>query len=647
MMFLFPRWLGRSTLRPNARRPRQFRPRLEQLEERTVPSVYTVSSLADTNTAGTLRYAIDQADLNHTGMAASPDQIKFTVAGTINITGTPLPALSDIAVIDGTSATGYSGVPVITLDGTSAGSAANGLTITAGSSTVKGLDIINFSGNGIELDTNGSNIIFNNWIGITTAGSAAANQGNGVYVHGSANNTIGGTAANAFNVVSGNGNDGILLDGGASGNQIIANFIGTGASGVIAVGNGLDGIQLNSTGGNNLLSTNVISGNTANGVHITGSATGTQVAGDIIGLDTTGSAPLPNGGSGILIDSTAHDNLIGGTQASGIRQNIISANAANGIAVLGNAANTQIFHSFIGTDILGTTALGNSGEGVLVGSNALNTAIGGVGSFDQDLISGNQGDGIRVLSPSQGTAVINDLIGTDRTGHAALPNQGNGVTIFSSNNQFGGTTAGTGNVIAFNSLDGVVVDRGTSDSLHGNSIFGNTSGGVVLAEGGNNTQPAPVLTSAVASGAGTVQINGSLTAAASTTYTVELFASSSSTPSGQGQHFLGSVTVQTDLQGAATFHFTTPLQAIAGTTFTATATSSSNDTSVFSNAVVDTIVTPPPPSSAAADPSSSQPVDVFMSAFANYQALFAEFLAIEQMIQSLFSSGAFGFLFMA
>ena len=51
---------------------------------------------------------------------------------------------------------GYVGVPLIELDGTSAGVAGtDGLHITAGSCTVRGLVINRFKGDGIELATCG------------------------------------------------------------------------------------------------------------------------------------------------------------------------------------------------------------------------------------------------------------------------------------------------------------------------------------------------------------------------------------------------------------------------------------------------------------------------------------------------------------
>src|SRR5262249_31447605 len=136
-------------------------------EERCVPSTtYLVTSLADTNTQGTLRFAINQANANNMGTAASPDQIQFsTGSGTISISGAALAGLTDIAIIDASTATGYNGTPVIILDGTHAGGGADGLTLSGGSSAVKGIAITNFSGNGIRLDTSGGDTIQSNYIG--------------------------------------------------------------------------------------------------------------------------------------------------------------------------------------------------------------------------------------------------------------------------------------------------------------------------------------------------------------------------------------------------------------------------------------------------------------------------------------------------
>jgi parallel beta-helix repeat protein len=135
-----------------------------------------------------------------------------------------LPQITDPVIIDGPTQPGYAGVPLIEIDGSGAGATTHGLLITAGASTVRGLIINRFDGNGIELDTNGCNLIAGNYIGTNATGTAAAgNHANGVAVGGTAGNHIGGTTTAGRNIVSGNGAHGIALFGNSSGNLVRGN----------------------------------------------------------------------------------------------------------------------------------------------------------------------------------------------------------------------------------------------------------------------------------------------------------------------------------------------------------------------------------------------------------------------------------------
>jgi hypothetical protein len=158
-----------------------------------------------------------------------------------------------------------------------------------------------------------------------------------------------------------------------------------------------------------------------------------------------------------------------------------------------------------------------------------------------------------------------------------LPNGGNGVTITASGNMVGGTAKGAGNLIDDNTGAGVDVTSGTGDSILGNGIYGNGGGGIVLAPGANNNQPAPQITFAKAETSDTA-IEGALLAAPNTTYTIEFFVDPSGT--GQGKTFLKRVTVTTDSFGLATFIVDLPLVP-AGQFITATATDPGGDTSAF------------------------------------------------------------------
>src|SRR5262249_35173650 len=135
------------------------------------------------------------------------------------------------------------------------------------------------------------------------------------------------------------------------------------------LGNGRDGMLITSTGGNILIRTCVITRNGHDGIEITGAAQGVRVPGNIIGLNTEGQVPmgiLHNGGEG---GGSAHDIVSGGPQPTFniIPHNAISANGENGVAVVGNAHDVQVNFSYIGTDLMGQSALGNAGAGVLLG----------------------------------------------------------------------------------------------------------------------------------------------------------------------------------------------------------------------------------------------------------------------------------------
>ncbi len=99
-----------------------------------------------------------------------------------------MPTISAAVTLDGTSEATFLGqaysTPLIDLSGGGAGSA-DGLDITASNSTVKGLAINNFTGNGIALQGSGStnDVIQGNYIGTDPSGSyGMANGGDGILV---------------------------------------------------------------------------------------------------------------------------------------------------------------------------------------------------------------------------------------------------------------------------------------------------------------------------------------------------------------------------------------------------------------------------------------------------------------------------------
>src|SRR5262245_25784763 len=88
----FRNLFARPVTQPIRQAAARYRPRLEALEDRLAPAAYHVTSLSDDGSAGTLRWAITQANAN-----AGADAIDFQVSGTITLNGTQLPGFTDAA----------------------------------------------------------------------------------------------------------------------------------------------------------------------------------------------------------------------------------------------------------------------------------------------------------------------------------------------------------------------------------------------------------------------------------------------------------------------------------------------------------------------------------------------------------------------
>jgi hypothetical protein len=311
-----------------------------------------------------------------------------------------------------------------------------------------------------------------------------------------------------------------------------------------------------------------------------GSAPNTQTVGDNAVLEIQLNGTLAGSGvSGLTLQGP------GGSVVRGL-----SLTGFSGTGIVVSSTGNVIEGNFIGLLPNGTTSAGNGGDGIQIVSAASNL-VGGSPPPARNLLSGNAGSGVDLLGVgTTGNLVQGNLIGTDRTGTASLGN-GRGALVQggAANNTIGGTSAGQGNVIAFNPK-GVVVTGSTStgNGILGNSIFANSILGIdlgddgitpngTLAPGPNNFQGNPVLFTA----SGTT-ITGNLAAAANTTYRLEFFSSPASGPHRQGQTFLGATNVTTDGSGNANFLFTVGAPLGAGVV-TATATNlTTGDTSEFS-----------------------------------------------------------------
>jgi parallel beta-helix repeat protein len=559
--------------------------------------------------AGSLRWAVVAA--NKQGGSNTIDFKIGKGVQTISLVD-PLPQLNSTVTIDGTTQPGYSGAPLIVLNGANAGYSSVGLDLAGSHNVVKGLVIEQFNV-GIELEpgTYGS-LIAGNYIGTDWSGSHSLGNNYGIVDYSMNGNTIGGTTASCRNVISGNLYDGIeilpenffvplqssgkvgtlpvpttqiVISHGYTPDCVEGNYIGTTASGNYALGNGT-GLYVYDAGvvvgGTSSGARNVISGNSGVGIEVYAcNSTGVVIEGNYIGTTASGNYALGNL-VGIELDYDSYVT-IGGT-SSGAR-NVISGNSSCGIEV-NYCSYVTIEGNYIGTNASGNGALGN-GYGIELYYDSYVT-IGGTWYGSGNVISGNYYDGIYVYDCSY-VYIQGNLIGTTASGSYGLGNYGSGVNLdqYDTYCTVGGSAYGAGNVIAYNGGDGVRVGSGSYDDLISrNSIFNNRGKGIDLYGTGNNDQYAPTLSTVTRyTSSGQTVVTGSLYGAPNTKFTLEFFTNPKADPSGygQGQSFVGSVYVTTNSQGYVNFKVTLTAKISANQYLSATATDPYGNTSQFSN----------------------------------------------------------------
>jgi hypothetical protein len=488
---------------------------VEPLEDRVLPTIYTVTTASDLlhdTTPGevTLRDVFTaistQLPSGNAAAGTGNNTVNFAIgapgsAQTINVgsgnVAAELPTVTHQMFLDGLSqgGTNYAGPPLIVLNGTSAGTNGTGLILVAGSdgSTIRGLVIQQFLGDAIQLNQTSSNRIAGNYLGTDLSGTVGrGNAGAGLFLVGGAkNNTVGGTTSGEANLISGNNLFGMVISQtGTSGNQILGNLIGTDVTGKVGLGNGNVGVYIlggatgNTVGGANPGTGNVISGNGYGVVCYQAGTSGNSVLGNLIGTDVNGTAVLANSQDGVFIGGGSSRNTVGGTAAA----NVISGNGIDGVLVSGKGTSGNlILGNLIGTDANGGAALGNDSYGVLIGLAATRNTVGGTAVAAGNIISANA-TGLSIQDPgTTGNIVLGNRIGTDRTGTSPLGNKSAGLFLISgaTDNTVGGTATGAGNVISANATDGVDDVAANRNVFLGNYIGTDASGTAGLGNGAN------------------------------------------------------------------------------------------------------------------------------------------------------------------
>lgn len=417
-------------------------------------ATFTVTNTNDSG-PGSLRQAI--LDANAT---AGDDDIVFNISGSgpfVITPASPLPSIDEAVSIDGYTQPGSTIGPMATrvlqivLNGAAAGGGANGLTLNANDIAISGLVINSFGQSGINVLNGVDNLfIWGNFIGTDPSGLVDLGNGNhginlGEGFGGSDAVTVGTNSdgindTGEGNLISGNGQDGILgwtlTNSTISGNFIGSNRFGTGTT----LGNGRNGILLtvnsnfntigtDGDGNNDVQELNGVIMNAGRGIYIAANSNNNVVAGNIVGLNTTGAA-AGNLVHGIEILNSSNNRVgIDATHANPTAEsNVVSSNAGNGILITAQP--------FFGIDF-------NSADNVIAGNF--------VGTTPTNLNRGNSSSGI-VLEATNPLFTINNVIG--------------------SNNDGVGDNA-EGNVIAYNAFIGI--GTGASALINGNKFSRNST----------------------------------------------------------------------------------------------------------------------------------------------------------------------------
>ncbi len=552
------KWIsGRRRASSRNRRELKLTPWMQLLETRQLMSIYVVTNTTDSG-AGSLRQAILDAN-----GGAGADTINFDIGGGGPATISPLsvlPDITDTVTIDATNQPGWSGTPLIQIDGTLAG-AVGGLTFSVGSSVdssgslVQGLIISNFSGAaGITLNSD-SDVVQGDWIGTDATGSAEAPDAMGISITGS-DETVGGTTAAQRNVIAGS-TYGVYLDG-SSNSSVLGNYIGTNAAGTSALPGGFgvylfDSANSNVIGGATAAAANVISGNTNAGVTVDGAGTiNNALLNNLVGVTADQSSDLPNSGGALVISNGAvvqaggtftgdvadagtldlHGNnvsIVGGLTGSGIVNN----NATSGAATL-TLNGTGTFSGSIADGGAATTALTIAGGAeTLTGSNGFSgpTAItagtlqvgngGTTGTLGAGTVTDNGTLAYDYSNSINFTKVIGGSGTLSLTSNGGAITQGVAITVGGvvANAATGVTLNGPGNTFssfsATNSTSGAIslTDTSTSLVVSGITQSGTTAGSnVTVNQTGALVISGAVSTTAAANGVISLTSSGPLTA---------------------------------------------------------------------------------------------------------------------------------------
>ncbi len=344
------------------------------------------------------------------------------------------------------------------------------LTVSGSSNLLDGLISYSANANGIHI-TGNNNTLNNAKIGVSYLVTCLANHGQGILIDGGAS---GDTVKNS--VIGCNDGNGVQISASASaGNHVIGpnNKIGVDLSGSGDRGNGLSGIWVASN--NNQVTGNQIGFNGTDGLDLNGNF-------NVVISNTVAS----NTNEGIYLFGTAFFNYLGCTNLCGqVFGNRLTGNGHYGISIYGSSSFNIGVGNQIGFAADGVTADGNLLGGIYI-ANAHDNIIGGAGA-QANYIAGNQGTGVVLNALAYNNKLYGNYIGLSKynSGLRQMPNLGRGVEVLNGahDNQIGNqAAAGQGNFIYYNNLEGVLIlgSSTVKNQVNANEIYFNHFAGVKI-----------------------------------------------------------------------------------------------------------------------------------------------------------------------
>ena len=382
------------------------------------------------------------------------------------------------------------------------------------------LNVQSVTTNNAVVSSGAGSVVKGNYVGVNAAGTLpVANGGAGITVS-VPNVTVGGPPVGDRNLIAGNVQSGVSSFASRPFNSPVVmsrpdnlivegNYIGTNEAGGAAISNAGGGVNI--SGANSIIRNNLISGNTGpnspTGVNISAnwenslagslgtiyaSPDGTQVVGNIIGLNAAGTAALPNETG---VSNNGPNVTIGGSQPG--QRNVIAGNNRNGIglgtsfvnatnAPVASAAGSVIRGNYIGLDATGTVKIVNGQGGI--NSSAANVTIGGPSAADGNFVAnGLNLPAINLTRQTSGPVVFdsgsslvqNNVIGMAPDLTTRLDSPASGITVQTANNQvLQNIVAGNGTIANPRSAIDLFSSFASGNVVRGNYV-GTTAAGLI------------------------------------------------------------------------------------------------------------------------------------------------------------------------